>query len=383
MQLGRRDLVRAIFGFLALPGSGFVSACSGRGTRVTTADYVEVRVGDGETDASDFAWFPDGRAVAVLATMMRKVTVVDLATGTRRAELDHTGSVSTPAIAVLPDGRVVCGPDEHHDSAATIWNPADGSNLQLPGPAAGTRVQNVPGFGEFAGRDLQRFAVDRSGKRLLGNYQSPAAGGFSLALYDLASPGPPVTSAISTNILALSPDGKQAAVLTRRAGQVSILDIDGGFRPVSQFQANRNDVVAMAWGADSRLLATGSFGQGFGLDPATGKYGPRLDSDLLQLWDTATGQRVAVVNGSNGIESLDFSSDGRWLAAAFTNGLVRLFGARDLSPGPVVMPPPATMDEAFDRVRFSPNSRLLGAMSQKQRALRIFDMARLAAGRAG
>ena len=60
------------------------------------------------------------------------------------------------------------------------------------------------------------------------------------------------------------------------------------------------------------------------------KYGPLYDTDLAQVWNAETGERVTVLKDVSGsVYSMDFSQDGRFLAVAETSGNVYLYDAKN------------------------------------------------------
>lgn len=311
----------------------------------------EIAVGDDETDASTFAWSPDGARVAVLARLVRKVSLYDVQSGTRLSVLDELAG-GAASVAFLPDGRIVAGPRGAPDAAASVWTPETGAVTPLPSPGgdAGDPVTNK----------LMVFAVDPASQRLLGIHKMRSGQGYAmrLALYDTAALALVTAGGGSASKVALAPGGARAALIGQD-GQIAVIDVASG-RQVAHINAHLNAVTQLAWSADGTRLATGTMPQGYGKDRRTGQLGPIIDTELLKLWDASTGDLLAVASTvSGGVVSLDFSRDGKWLAVADGDGNARLLDARSLRESALLA---SEGRPAGQEVRFSPDSRWLGRL---------------------
>lgn len=324
---------------------------------------LEFSVADGEAAASDFAWSPDGRRVAVLSRLLRKVTVFDSVSGIRLAGIDDlTGGVAS--VAFDAHGNVVIPPKGSPGPGAMLWDAQRGRILLLASPGGDP--------GDTATNMLLSFSVDRASNRLVGVHQVVSGQGtrLRLATYDLADGrllfvGGPVASDPS-----LAPGGQRVAVIGQD-GQPAIIDPMTG-ATIMHIEANRNPVRVLAWSPDGRRLATGTIAQSFGLDRATGQREQLRDSALLQLWDVTSGQRLgASTTIDSGITSIDFSPDGRWLAASDSLGASYVYDAatlagehrvaREANPQTVIL-------------RFSPDGSRLARLRTAGSMLAIDDM---------
>ena len=324
----------------------------------------EIAVGDDETDASTFAWSPDGARVAVLARLVRKVSLYDVQSGTRLSVLDDLAGGAS-SVAFLADGRVVAAPRGVPGTAASVWRPETGEVAQLPSPGGDP--------GDTATNMLLSFGVDPGSQRLLGIHKVRAGQGYAmrLALYDAASLTLVTAGGGSASKVAMAPGGQQAA-LVGQDGQVAVIDIASG-RQVAHINAHINPVQHLAWSADGKRLATGTMPQGYGKDRRTGQLGPLHDTELLKLWDVATGDLLAVAGTvSGGVVSIDFSRDGKWLAVADGDGNVRLLDARSLRESALLA---SEGRPAGQEVRFSPDSQCLGRLRQAERRLALHRVA--------
>jgi WD40 repeat protein len=115
--------------------------------------------------------------------------------------------------------------------------------------------------------------------------------------------------------LTVSPDGGTLAIGGSR-GNVELRDLTGG-RPARTIADHPSTVRQVAFSPDGRLLATITAGD-----------------TLVRLWDAATGELLASLNGhAEPPNALAFSPDGRTLASAGVDGLVTLWA---VDPGDAI-----------------------------------------------
>lgn len=139
-----------------------------------------------------------------------------------------------------------------------------------------------------------------------------------------------------------------------RAVRASLGGWHAGPRPVERTLAHRASVRAVAFSPDGRLLVAA------------------CDDGLAQLWDVATGARLAAPLGGHdgGIRTVAFSPDGRLAATAGEDGTIRIW---DAVTGAFVGGA-ARYDGSARAVRFSPDGARL-AVAGADGAVRLIDVA--------
>ena len=305
-----------------------------------------------ERDVGAVAWSPDGSTIAVLASLLRHATVFAVPTGQVIGTIADLAGAAR-AIDFAADGRVLI-PTHHADQAAlTLWDARTGSTSAVPGPD--------PRAGQIVTNLLFDFVLDPGRTRLAGLHYVRQGEGmtFRIAVYDTSTWRLLADHAVNATGLALSPDGVRVAA-SGPAGRVSIIDTRTGV-VMQQFQGNMNTIQHIAWSADGKRIATGTMADGFGLNRLTGTYGRLHDDDVLQLWNAETGIRVAASGQAvgGGVEWLEFSRDGTWLATTTSDGTCRLWDATTLELRQVVA---EGLHPTTALARFSPDSRRLAVI---------------------
>jgi RNA polymerase sigma factor (sigma-70 family) len=237
------------------------------------------------------------------------------------------------AIALSPDGRLLAW--SVADPSVQFKDPREpnaiftGSRIRLYDLAADRPVDRFPGFKG----DAQDLAFTPDGQTLVtvdhrdcGVRLWDVAAGKQRRMFRAAHDGEerPPSAWRST----LSPDGRTLAVAYQRADNTLLLiapvlvrlwDVTTG-KELHELAGHTNYVLDLAFSPDSRLLAT--CGEHTGL-----WRGERPPMDRVFVWDVATGKRVAGLPGGLpiGAGSVAFAPDGRTLATASVDGVIRLW----------------------------------------------------------
>ena len=156
--------------------------------------------------------------------------------------------------------------------------------------------------------------------------------------------------------VAASPDGKQIAAAGR--GEVIVLNPSGDV--IARHKLDRDRVTALAYHRELLAVASGSAGEGY-------------DVRLFPVANDHTGRRVSaqvILRHDDTIQALAFSPDGRWLATASYDRLIRLWNVKEGKPGPVLK----DHSDAVYGVAFSPDSKWL-ASGGADRAVKVWDVA--------
>jgi WD40 repeat protein len=167
-------------------------------------------------------------------------------------------------------------------------------------------------------------------------YHSPTASPISAAFPYLANPLPEGAVARLGNgplmDAVISPDGNLLAATSTTGVRVYRLDRESGAAEEIWFGPTSTGLISAAFSADGKILATGGIGRtdgDSGCNPLTYDIN-NGGGGGVQLWDAASGEPLLYFGQTGYITALEFSPDGKTLAASNQYGDVMLW---DLETG--------------------------------------------------
>jgi RNA polymerase sigma factor (sigma-70 family) len=274
---------------------------------------------------------PDGRRL-ITRDQAGQLHIWDALTGRYLRRLEVQGQRS---IALSPDGRFLAW--SVHDPKVKFKDPQhanwthEGSRLRFYDLVADRLIDRFPGYpGEawdlaFTPDDQTLVTVDHrdSGVRLW-----DLATGKERRAFRMVRAGEQEKS-YCVWLSALSPDGRTLAVGYQRSDNTTgfFADVvvrlwDGATgKELHELTGHTNQVLGLAFAPDGRLLAT------CGENPGGWGLGERSLVDRVFVWDVATGKRVTPLPQGLpiGAGSAAFAPDGRTLATASADGVIRLW----------------------------------------------------------
>lgn len=320
-----------------LPATGAVTqppqSLQGELINVANAQSLQVNAQVLEGQAQTFSWLPDGDQVAL--AVEQGIMVYNLAAATvsnhfesaRPSNLTNSGQsqwfawvsdehtiqildtqenrqvveIQSPSgpftsLSIAPQGEMLAFAT--FDNHLQLWGPQDGKlsmmkDWQLPYWLSDLTFS--PDSTQLAGADLPNFTVHlfdlASGEEVRSLQWTEHA---SPALYEVE----------------FSPDWRYLAWSAR--GTVLIMDVDSG-EAVATLE-HEDFVSAIAWSADSSLLASGAAGT------INDQFGP-----VVYLWEAASGRLVHQLAQQGSVLSMSFSPDGRELAVLTSGGALQVW----------------------------------------------------------
>ena len=151
--------------------------------------------------------------------------------------------------------------------------------------------------------------------------------------------------------VAFSPDGQTLASSSRDDTTVWLWDVASG-QPIAVLEGHTNGVISVVFSPDGKTLASSGWDR------------------TVRLWDVASGQLITGLRGhTEWVFSVSFSPDGQTLASGSADATVRLW---DVASGQPIAVLEGHMDRVYS-VSFSPDRQTLASGSADATIL-LWDM---------
>lgn len=201
------------------------------------------------------------------------------------------------------------------------------------------------------------IAVSPDGKRLLAMFLDGTVAVFDTANWQLQE-WLKTGRSFDIRTLAVSPDNRHVAGGTLD-GKIYVWDYLTG-QLVHAFQAQTGYVHSLVYGAAGRLLYSGGDATRVSFDPKTGTRTWLRDADLVRVWRVSEWNKTLGItegmDGKRAIHALGVSPNGSVIAVGTERRFLRLYEA---SSGNLYQKLP--VDFVVESVRFSPDGRYLAA----------------------
>ena len=285
------------------------------------------------------AFSPDGSMLASTAfTWDASIDLWDVASGRRSATL--TGASRGRVVAFSPDGRTLA--QGVHGGEVRLLDAATGAAIGSLGPMRTIPSEHyVPKITSvaFAPDGITLAAGTDEDVIYLWDLESKTRIRSLLGDVDRIQIGPDGHGTIPVTSLLFSPDGRTLASGSSQ-GRVRLWDLAEGTSKAAPASGHEHGVRALSFSPDGGTLASAS-------------------SNRVNVWDMERGATIRMLRQDGG-QGLDLSPDGTLLAAGQQGGRIRLW---EVATGD----PLATLDghaQIVSRVVFSPDGRVLASSSQ-------------------
>ncbi|HEV3262116.1 MAG TPA: protein kinase [Gemmataceae bacterium] len=279
------------------------------------------------------AFAPDGKTLATVGGDDDAVRLWDTTAGAERAALKgHQGQVV--CLAFSPDGRhlVTGGEDKtlrvwlvatgkeravfrgHHGGIRALAFAPDGNTLASGSDDKTVRLWDVASGKERLTLNGHTGAIWSLAFSPDGQVLASGSDDKTVRLWDLATLAPDrersrfnIDDPGAVTCLAFSADGKKLAVAGTRRAAVDLFELDT-FTKKGTFQGHVDQIHAIAFSPDGKLLATGS------------------EDQTVRLWEVETAALRFTLKGHAGcIRCVAFAPDGQTLASAGDDNGIRLW----------------------------------------------------------
>lgn len=303
------------------------------------------------------AWSPDGKLLATLSNLWRRITLWNPRTGEKIREMMRSAA-DGDALAFSDDGRFLLTATARVDSsnehtAVTLWNVANGL-------IAGTVAGPYPNRDRIA-NSAQSLVLDRSDALMAVITQHfPGALVGIYGTRDWRIEGSVAVDKDTPTVAAFGVAGMLAVGTIR--GRIVLFDARTRSR-IRTISANKSGIESLAFSSDGKYIVSGSGSQmGSRLRP-DGKYAPVYPARPIQIWNASDGSLVRAISGTfSRVNALAWSRDGKYIASASFDGDIRIWSVASDDPPQIVAHFPG--GGAWG-VAFSPDGRWLAATGGK------------------
>jgi len=267
---------------------------------------------------------PDGASI-VSGSNNKSIRVWDLETDKEKLSplLGHTGTVYS--VAISSDGRFIASGST--DNSVRLWDLKTGAAVGQP----------------MQGHTISVYAVVFSpdSRWLASGSYDKTVRVWDVAMQRSANWGPLVCRD-SVYSVAVSPNGQLVAA-GDTSGRIGIWHSETGQPACEPLDTSTKLWVSISFSPDGRNIAAGGFSIG-------------SNENFVQTWNISTGKKVLDLSGhTDGVRSVAYSSNGRFIATGSKDSTVRLWDAETGAPIATLTGP----SDSVCSVTFTPNDRYI------------------------